>query len=70
MDGFEATRCIRRQQMGTGQRVPIVALTAGAMRGDRERCLEAGMDGYIAKPFREEDLVRSMERWVGAIDRV
>jgi CheY-like chemotaxis protein len=50
MDGFEATRRIREQEKSSGGHVPIVAMTAYAMSGDRERCLAAGMDGYVSKP--------------------
>ncbi len=50
MDGLEATTAIRQLELGTGRHIPIVALTANAMPGDRERCLLAGMDGYVAKP--------------------
>jgi signal transduction histidine kinase/ActR/RegA family two-component response regulator len=57
MDGFEATRRIRELEAQRGGHVPIVALTANAMPGDRERCLEAGMDGYLAKPVTTEQLV-------------
>ncbi len=56
MDGFTATRAIRRFTVEKRARVPIVAMTAHAMRGDRERCLEAGMNGYIAKPIKAAEL--------------
>ena len=58
MDGIEATRHIRAGERSTGSHVPIVALTANAMKGDSDKCLEAGMDAYISKPIRIEDLER------------
>jgi signal transduction histidine kinase/DNA-binding response OmpR family regulator len=61
MDGLEATAEIRKREMGTGRRVPIIALTAHAMQEDRERCMAAGMDDYLAKPFSAPDLVRVLE---------
>jgi PAS domain S-box-containing protein len=61
MDGFEASRAIRERERATGTHVPIVALTAHALKGDRERCLEAGMDGYLAKPIDLDQLVAAVE---------
>jgi two-component system sensor histidine kinase/response regulator len=61
MDGFEATRLIRALEEGTGRRTRIVAMTAHAMAGDRERCLAEGMDDYVSKPLRKDDLVRALE---------
>jgi len=60
MSGFEATETIRRQERGSGRHLPIIALTAHAMDGDRERCLESGMDGYISKPARGAELSRAI----------
>jgi CheY-like chemotaxis protein len=56
MDGYAATRAIRASNQAGGRRIPIVAMTAHALVGDRERCLAAGMDEYIAKPFSPEEL--------------
>jgi two-component system sensor histidine kinase/response regulator len=61
MDGLEATAAIRRREAGTGKHVPIVALTAYAMKGDRESCLSAGMDRYISKPIRAQELFEAVE---------
>ena len=64
MDGFEATRRIRAREGTVGSRVPIVALTASAMAEDRQRCLDSGMDDYLAKPIHREDLKAAVARWV------
>jgi CheY-like chemotaxis protein len=56
LSGFEATAAIRNKEAGTGKHIPIVAMTAHAMKGDRERCLAAGMDAYIPKPIRASEL--------------
>jgi signal transduction histidine kinase/CheY-like chemotaxis protein len=65
MDGFGATRAIRAGEAGTPRHIPIVALTANAMHGDREQCLAAGMDDYIAKPVTKQTLAAALERWGG-----
>ena len=68
MDGYEATRRIRERERGS-RRIPVVAMTANAMVGDRERCLDAGMDDHIPKPVRVDTLQRALSRWlpVGAV---
>ena len=65
MDGLEATKAIRGLETGRGGRVPIVGVTAHAMKGDRERCLGAGMDGYLPKPIRPAALFAAIEAAVG-----
>jgi CheY-like chemotaxis protein len=64
MDGFEATRQIRRSDRGHAA-IPIVALTANAMASDREACLDAGMDDFVTKPVRPEELGQALGRWFG-----
>jgi CheY-like chemotaxis protein len=67
MDGFDATSRIRASENG-GRRLPIIALTAHAIQGDRERCLAAGMDGYVSKPIRPELLFASLAAVTGSRD--
>src|SRR5213079_2834039 len=62
MDGFEATARIRAAEMGTGRHLPVVALTARAMAGDREECLRRGMDDFVAKPIQPRELYQVLGR--------
>jgi CheY-like chemotaxis protein len=64
MDGFQATAAIRAKELRTGRHLPVVAMTAHAMAGDREKCLLAGMDDYVAKPLKPVDLFQTLERAV------
>ena len=65
MDGFEATHLLRAREQETGNHIPVVAMTAHAMKGDRERCLEAGMDDYVSKPLQVEKLLAVIGRLAG-----
>jgi two-component system sensor histidine kinase/response regulator len=67
MDGYEATQAIRQLE-GSGSHIPIIAMTAAAMEGDRERCMAAGMDDFITKPVRLEAVATALERWVAAAE--
>jgi CheY-like chemotaxis protein len=67
MDGYDATRAIRERESACGgevRRIPIVALTAHAMEGDRESCLDAGMDDYLSKPYKPDQLSVVLARWL------
>ncbi len=68
MDGFMATQEIRREEQRTGGHIPIIAMTANAMKGDREKYLAAGMDDFVPKPIMEEDLYEAIGRWINISD--
>ena len=65
LNGYEATQRIREKEVTTGGRLPIIAMTANAMKGDREKCIDAGMDDYVAKPVRPSELFETVERLAG-----
>jgi len=65
MDGFQVTGAIRRKESATGAHIPIIAMTAHAMKGDEERCLTAGMDAYVSKPIRPQELFEKIEQLLG-----
>lgn len=65
LDGLETTRIVRERESATGRRLPIIAMTAHALKGDRERCLQAGMDEYVSKPVRERQLLLAMRAVMG-----
>jgi len=64
MDGFEATRMIREGERATGKHLPIIAMTAGAMKGDSEKCISVGMDDYLAKPYTLDQLREMLNKWL------
>ena len=67
MNGFEATAAIRENERRSGKHIPILAMTAHALKGDQERCLAAGMDGYIAKPIRPDELFLAIQSAVARL---
>jgi len=70
MDGLQATAIVREREKLSGRHIPIIALTAYAMKGDRERCLAAGMDSYLSKPIRYQDLLETIQRMVSGMPDV
>jgi two-component system, sensor histidine kinase and response regulator len=64
MDGYRATSDLRRFEHGTQRHTPVIAMTTHAMAGDRERCLNAGMDDYVTKPLRHAELDSALRRWI------
>jgi CheY-like chemotaxis protein len=70
MDGFQATAIIREKEKTSGRHIPIIAMTAYAMKGDRERCLAAGMDDYVPKPIRHQDLFETIQTLVLDVPKI
>lgn len=64
MDGYEAAMCIRKEEAEHGGHIPIIAMTASAMKGDRENCIAAGMDDYLSKPVNQNQLGTLLEKWL------
>jgi CheY-like chemotaxis protein len=65
MDGFEATRCIRQEgSKALNSHIPIIAMTAATMQGDKEKCIQAGMNDFIAKPVQINELAHMLARWL------
>lgn len=69
MDGYEATRRIRQNQNAAEQHLPIIALTASAVNEDREKCIEAGMDDFLAKPIHSKELAATVDHHLAGADR-
>jgi CheY-like chemotaxis protein len=68
MNGLEAASAIREIEQATGRHTPIIGVTAHALKGDRERCIEAGMDDYLSKPVSPDRLAQKIETWMQADD--
>jgi len=69
MDGYQATKTIRQSSnLGDLRNIPIIAITANAMEGDKAACLAAGMDDYLSKPFRREEMNQILEKWLKHTD--
>jgi CheY-like chemotaxis protein len=70
MDGLQATRAIRQREQTSGRHLPIIAMTAHAMTGDREKCVAAGMDGYVSKPMRQFELYQTLAQFFPDLSEV
>ena len=70
MNGLDASAAIRAREKVTGRHIPIIAMTAHVMKGDEQKCLAAGMDGYVSKPIRPADLEGPLERRLGHLARL